>query len=257
VRGQSFKRARHHRAQAARVFRIGGEDISAAAPTDRNLESVSILRLTLAILGAITLTLFFLPFALFARVERGPGFWLGSGYFCCIGLGFMLLELPWIQQSILFLGHPSYAAAVVIAALLLGAGTGAAWVSRVPEPSAHRLFLLLPLAAAAVSFVLGAVFRSALDYPWLVRIGIAAALFAVAGFFVGTGIPLGFIRFGDRRKAWFWAVNGAASVFTSALSIAFAMAFGFFATSMIGVACYVAAAALLARNRRGSAAAST
>ncbi|HMI92818.1 MAG TPA: hypothetical protein VK509_15695, partial [Polyangiales bacterium] len=117
--------------QASRLFSFG-EDAGAAIPSDRNLESISLLRTTLWLLAGAVLLLFFAPFALFARPERGPSFWRGSAYFACIGVGFMLLELPWIQASILFVGHPSQAAALVLAALLSGAGLGAALSGRMP-----------------------------------------------------------------------------------------------------------------------------
>jgi hypothetical protein len=39
------------------------------------------------------------------KPARGARLWLGSGYFALIGFGFMLLELSWIQRSILFLGQ--------------------------------------------------------------------------------------------------------------------------------------------------------
>ena len=160
----------------------------------------------------------------------------------------MLLELPFIQESILYLGHPSYAAAAVIASLLLGASLGAAWVSRAAEATGHVALLLVPPVAAAVAFGASPMFRATLDYPWAVRVSLTVVLFGVAGAFLGVGIPVGFARFGDRQKAWFWAVNGAAGVLASALSIALAMTWGFRMTSAIGIVCYLLAGPLVARR---------
>ena len=45
-------------------------------------------------------------------------------YFCAIGLGFLFLEIAFIQKFILYLGHPLYAAAAVLALFLVFAGIG-------------------------------------------------------------------------------------------------------------------------------------
>jgi hypothetical protein len=230
--------------QTSSVFRIGGEDPSAAVPTDISLESVKLLRVTLFVLAAIAFGAFFLPFALFARPQRGPAFWAGSAYFGLVGFGFMLLELPFIQVAVLFLGHPSYAAAVVLAALLLGAGTGSMLTARDPA-RAGRLFVLVAPASALVSLGMAPLFRAALAYPLALRVAIAAGLFGAVGVLLGSAVPLGFLRFGDARKPWFWAINGAASVCASALSIALAMSLGFTLTALAGAGCYLLAAVLM------------
>jgi len=196
------------------------------------------------LLAAIALAMFLVPFVLFARPARGRELWSGSAYFGLVGLGFMLLELPWIQVSILFLGHPSYAATVVLAALLLGAGAGAALVSRWPAQAGQR-FWLVPLVAAGVTLAIGPLFRGALGWPFALRVALAAGSFGLAGLMLGSALPIGFIQYGEARKAWFWAVNGAASVLASAGSLALAMSFGFSLTALAGSGCYAVAAVLL------------
>jgi hypothetical protein len=230
--------------QAARLFSLNAETVAALA-TDMNIQSTSILRLTLIILGIIAVALFFLPFVIFKKPNRSPGFWSASGYFALVGIGFMAVELVWIQKSILFLGHPSYATAVVLASLLFGAGVGSALVSYLSLARARRLLVFLPIIGAVASLTLTPLFRTALAYPLAARVVCASMVFVFAGLFMGLALPLGFITFGDRQKAWFWAVNGASGVLASALSIALAMTFGFVATSLVGVACYVGAVALI------------
>ena len=44
------------------------------------------------------------------------------GYFLCLGLGFILVEIGFMQTFVLFLGHPIYALAVVLASLLAASG---------------------------------------------------------------------------------------------------------------------------------------
>jgi hypothetical protein len=231
--------------QASHLFRFG-DDPTSIAPTDPNLESIALLRLLLALLTGAVLILFFTPFVLMKKRERSAGLWRGSGYFALIGVGFMLLEVPFIQASILFVGHPSNAAAIVLAALLAGAGLGARLAGRMPASLTRRLIWLAPIVCAGVSLAMGPVFRSALGLPLALRVGLLVPLVALAGTGLGLLLPFGFMQFDERDKPWFWAINGAAGVLAGALSIALAISFGFLATSLVGASCYVLAAALLA-----------
>ena len=59
------------------------------------------------------------------------------GYFCAIGMGFMLIEISQMQRLMVFLGHPVYGLSVVLFTILLFSGIGSATVgARVPRPRA-------------------------------------------------------------------------------------------------------------------------
>ena len=45
-------------------------------------------------------------------------------FFCCLGIGFMFLELGFIQRLSIYLGHPMYTLAVVLAGILIFTGIG-------------------------------------------------------------------------------------------------------------------------------------
>jgi hypothetical protein len=49
-------------------------------------------------------------------------------YFAGLGIGFMMVEVAVIQQTRLFLGHPTLAVTSVLATLLVGGGVGS-WLS--------------------------------------------------------------------------------------------------------------------------------
>ncbi|NUO85511.1 MAG: SAM-dependent methyltransferase, partial [Cupriavidus sp.] len=53
-------------------------------------------------------------------------------YFVAVGLGFMFVEIAFIQKFILFLSHPLYAVAVVLCAFLCFAGLGSRSAPRLP-----------------------------------------------------------------------------------------------------------------------------
>jgi len=205
-------------------------------------EGVVVLRKLMTVMSVATLVLFFAPFAFTRRlVARGRGFWQGSLFFTAIGLAFMLVEVSFVQRFILYLGHPSHALTVALASILLGAGVGSMLSPRVGLERARRFGFALPVFLALVNLVLGPLFQATLGWALPLRIALAAILLAPSGFMMGFFFPLGMIRFGDASKAWFWALNGAAGVLASVVSLALFMEFGFKNVAFVGVAAYVVA----------------
>jgi hypothetical protein len=210
-----------------------------------NGSAVHVLQVLMLALTALTLLLFFLPFTLTRWLRRPEGFWRGSSFFGCIGVGFMLIEVPWVQRFILFLEHPSHATTIVLACLLLGAGIGSLWSSRLEVRALQRYGVALPIAVAALNVVLPSLFEAALAWPFFVRVVVASLVLTPMGVPMGLFFPLGMRRFAEENKAWFWAVNGAFGVLASVLSLALAMQLGFGNVTWIGVATYLAAWLLL------------
>jgi hypothetical protein len=212
-----------------------------------NAQSVYALQLLVVTLAVVALALFFAPFALARWMPARHGLWRGSGYFVAIGIAFMWVEVPWLQRFILFLGHPSYASTVVLASLLLGAGLGSLASARLGLGFLQRFGWLVPALVLAVDLALAPLFGATLGWVFPLRVALSALLLAPIGFLLGSFFPLGMLRFGDRNKAWFWAMNGAAGVLATAASLAGAMAFGFSRVAWAGVAAY-ALAVLLVRG---------
>jgi hypothetical protein len=206
-----------------------------------NDQAVVMLRGLMGGVAILALVLFFLPLTLKSRIGSGGSFWRGSAYFLAIGLGFMFIEVPWIQRFILYLGHPSHATTVVLFVLLLSAGAGSFTAARVDPRRARRLGLVLPLVLIAVTVLIGPLFESTLGLGFGARVFISLLLLAPPGFLMGLAFPLGMVAFGDAHKPWFWAMNGAASVLASVLSIGLSMSFGFSNVLCLGVLCYVIA----------------
>jgi len=84
---------------------------------------------------------------LFASRRAWPGGAGGAlgGYFFLLGLAFLFVEMAFIQKFILFLSHPLYSVAAVLAGFLVFAGLGMAspyillganpnWLSFLPKP---------------------------------------------------------------------------------------------------------------------------
>lgn len=213
-----------------------------------NFFAVSIL---VTLLGTVTLlALLFLavPLALRNRqalVDQGADKARTLVFFGLVGLGFMLVEIPLIQEFVRFLGHPTYALAVILFSLLLFGGLGSRTTQAVPEDglvgalrrAALAVVVLAPLAAWALPGLLD----SLIHLPLPARCLVAALLLAPLGFALGRPFPLG-VRLTGAAFAeivpWTWAANGAASVVGSVLAICLAMNFGFPTVIGLGAACY-------------------
>ncbi len=211
-----------------------------------NDNSVILLRRLLILVSILTICLFFSPFIIAKKyMRKKPGFWRGSGYFACIGMAFMLVEAAWLQRYILYLGHPSYSTTIVLASLLLGAGTGSFTATKIRLSKIQIMSPLLPLVIAFVNIILASLFVSTIGWAFAVRVIFSVLLTLSSGFFMGFAFPTGMIRFGDGNKAWFWAINGAAGVLATIFSLAISMTIGIINTVFLGVLVYFIAAILM------------
>jgi hypothetical protein len=201
------------------------------------------------VMAGVTLLLFFAPFLLARWLKPGPSFWRGSGYFAGIGCAFMLVEVAWLQRFILYLDHPSLATTVALGSMLLGAGIGSLVSMRIGLERVQRWGFSIPLIVFATNALLGPMFGLTLGLPWVLRLITSVLLIVPTGIALGCCFPLGMLRFGERHKAWFWALNGAAGVFASVASLALSMEFGFSLVAGAGAALYAVVWLLL----RGSA----
>jgi hypothetical protein len=222
--------------------------------------SVLLLRWMLLVVTGLAVAAFLFPFVLARKVTAVTGsreLWRGTAYFAAIGIAFMFTEAGWVQRFILYLGHPSYATTVVLAALLLGAGLGAMAAARVSMAKVARYALALPVVVVVANLVLGPIMGATLGTALALRVVISVVVLAGAGVVMGFAFPAGMLRFGppeegadSRSWAWFWAMNGIASVVATVCSLALAIAIGFHDVVMLGAGAYLVAAILI--RKRGA-----
>ena len=179
--------------------------------------------------------------------KHGEGHPVSLFYFIAIGLGYILVEVCFIQRFVLFLGHPTYALTVVIFLMLLSSGVGSfasrRWLS---EPQR----VLLPLALIVTTLIiytaiLPAVLGHFVGLAFPSKLVLSGVLLVPLGFVMGMPFPTG-LRAVSQGNAvgpveWAWAMNAAASVLGSVLAIVSAMEFGLTATLACGAAAYVLA----------------
>jgi spermidine synthase len=173
-------------------------------------------------------------------------------YFIAVGLGYIVVEIAFIQRFVLFLGHPTYALTVVIFLLMLSSGAGSLvsrrWLSR-PERVWIPLLLVIAVLAADVVFLPGTL-AALVGLPFGVRLVISGVLLIPLGFVMGMPFPTGLralveaSRSSDCAVEWAWAMNAAASVLGSVLAMVIAIQFGLTVALATGAAAYLAAVAL-------------
>jgi spermidine synthase len=220
--------------------------------------NVDATRALIQLLAAVLLLLVFTvltPLVLRGGLVRQPGWLPMLGYFACLGLGFIVVEIGLLQRLILLLGQPVYALAVILSTMLLASGCGSFAAARLgPARLRGRLGLLLAAAAALVAayaLFLPAVIAALLGSSFGVRLASAVALVALPGFLLGMPFPSGIraLESAGRQRLvpWVWGLNGAMSVLASVSAIIVAIELGYTAVFLLGAACYGLAAWLLQR----------
>ncbi|MEM7200190.1 MAG: hypothetical protein AAF628_07985 [Planctomycetota bacterium] len=196
-------------------------------------------------IALLALLMIYLPLrGLSRRGAPTQGAWRYFAYFAALGLGFMFVEIVLMQKAVVFLGHPTYAMSVVLAALLSFAGLGALLAGRWRPGSATARTVV------AVAVLLGIAWAGiALDalLPRLLGLSLAARIAAVVLTIAPLGLALG-LPFPTGMRAvearcpqllpWCWAINGFLSVLGSVLCIVASLEIGFTATLVAAAAVY-------------------
>jgi hypothetical protein len=216
---------------------------------------VLVLVLVLMISFAAVLVFLILPLAWKGgRTRHSP---VPLFYFVAVGLGYILVEIAFIQRFVLFLGHPTYALTVVIFLLMLSSGAGSLcsrlWLPRAEMCWMPLLLVVITLATYVVFLPgrLAALVGMDLEY----RLLVSAILLIPLGFIMGMPFPTGLRALvkesgagqGNSENAveWAWAMNAAASVLGSVLAMVIAIQFGLTVTLICGAAAYLLALCFL------------
>jgi hypothetical protein len=219
----------------------------------KNNLGVAVLALVLVLSVLAVLAFLLLPLSLAAGVRRQSIAQLL--YFVAVGLGYILVEIAFIQRFILFLGHPTYALTVVVFLMLLASGAGSfvsrRWLGDKPRGRLRLLlFVMVGIVLVQVWF-LPQILQSLVGAAFPLKLAVSAALLVPLAFLMGMPFPTGLRAAGDSRGAveWAWAMNAAASVLGSVAAIAIAIHGGIGAALAAGAVAY-AFAAMLTLSRR-------
>jgi hypothetical protein len=216
---------------------------------------VAVLVMVLVISLVAVCAFLIVPLAVRGRPAREPAACLL--YFVAVGLGYILVEIAFIQRFVLFLGHPTYALTVVVFLLLLSSGAGSLasrpWLAT--ESRAWMPLLFIVAALLLYVFILPGVLNAWVGLPFPLKLVASAGLLLPLGFAMGMPFPAGLhalgsvvgLQKGDSNQnavEWAWAVNAGSSVLGSVLAIMIAIQFGLNVTLACGAAAYFLAVLL-------------
>ena len=176
--------------------------------------------------------------------------WKGRGklwvllYFSAIGMGYMLLEIVFIQKFIVFFGNPVYAVSLVIAVMLLasGAGSYASSSLKLNRSAMQGVLVAIVLALVVCVIFLSTVLPLLAGYSMLVKLAISIIVIAFPAFFMGIPFPTGLricSKVHENNIPWAWGINGCTSVISASLASLLAVEAGFTVVIIVATFSYL------------------
>lgn len=198
------------------------------------------------VIFALALALIFLPMLFFRLKGKGTGYTLL--YFGGLGIGFMFVEIVFIQLFILYLGEPIYSAAAVLSGILLFSGAGSYFSGRKKAEGKSLIFTLVNIILLIViyAFFLRIILAGTVHLGMFMKTIISFCLIAPPSFFMGMAFPLGIRILSNLNKTlipWAWGVNGYLSVVSTVLAIIISIHTGFTIVILLAALAYLMALA--------------
>ena len=163
--------------------------------------------------------------------------------FTLLGLGFMLVEISFLQRLTLYLGSTTVSLSILLAGLLAGMGLGSRFGGSLlgnRHTSRIQLFSLLIIIISLILFWgLPALLDNFMGSSVFVRALLALVFLIPFGFVLGVPFPsalrLVHERKGHRAIPWLYGINGTMSVLGSVGAVALSLSYGFPAALFAGV----------------------
>jgi spermidine synthase len=201
------------------------------------------------LIGLVGAALTVTPLLSMPAVRVCPGKTAAARYFVALGLAYMAIEMTALSWMMRIIGQPVTAAALTIAAFLLGSGVGSLIAQRVQRHRTRAVWLAV-IGILVWAFVLAALHPHALR--WLAPLPMySRALWSIGAIIplvvvMGVPMPLGLARLdrvADALVPWAWGVNGFASVLAPPLATLVAMTWGWQIAGVAALLMYLAAGA--------------
>jgi len=170
-------------------------------------------------------------------------------YFTFIALGYMFIEIVYIEKMSRFLANPLYSSSATIAALLVFSGIGAFLSDRIPRGPIRKRVLVFTILFIAVYFISlvyfsGNIMQKITKNPLSIKMLVSAILLSPLGFAMGIPFPAAMETIKYRRDdsvPWAWSVNGYFSVVASSGVVLMASSTGFLLTGILACSFYLLA----------------
>ncbi len=146
-------------------------------------------------------------------------------YFACLGLGFIMLQVVFIQIFHKLIGFPVHTFVLVISTMLLSAGLGSMLSQKFLALINYRtqiVFAIIVVYGLGFIFAFEALFYYLLAYSLPVRLICGGLMIAPVAFFMGMPFPIGILGLSKNNSSaipWAWALNGFFTVLGGYLAI--------------------------------------
>ena len=188
----------------------------------------------------------------------------------CIGLGFIFLEITFIQKFLLLLGTPIMALTVILFSVLLSSGIGAYLSGRLFRKSPYKAIVIsIPILAGILLLYFGylqTIIDSSITLDIHKRVALTFGLLFPVGLLMGfqfpsiTKLASSYLLSSSPEKnnesisrhnvTLLWGVNVISSVVGTVLTVISSMVIGFNGNLIIGICLYLAAlASTIATNQ--------
>ncbi|UCD57329.1 MAG: hypothetical protein JSV16_16235, partial [Candidatus Hydrogenedentota bacterium] len=135
-------------------------------------------------------------------LRQSRGKWALLLYFTCLGVGFMMVEVPLMQKLLLFLGHPIYALSVTLFGLLVFSGAGSYITGLFPADTRNRWLgvILVSLSILLVLYILllPVFIHRFIAIPTYLKVPLVVLAMLPLGLLMGMPFPMG-IKLADRQ----------------------------------------------------------
>jgi hypothetical protein len=164
-------------------------------------------------------------------------------YFSGLGIGYMFLELIFIQKFILFFGNPVYTVSFVIAVMLLSSGAGSYLSARMSANPflIQRVLIGIVGILSLYIFFLSYLLQHIMMIPFLFKGILSVLIISLPAFFMGMPFPLGLRALSyveEKHLPWAWGINGSMSVIGAAFATLLAVEVGFSMVMLMAASAY-------------------
>ncbi len=194
----------------------------------------------------IIFSFFFIFLPLFIkRISPGKGWYFPILYFASLGLGYMLIEISFIQKFILYLTNPTYASSAIIFSFLFFSGLGSRYSQQFGGKEIFYLKRIVPAICILLVLYQGlipVIFQHTMAFSIPVRFILTACLIAPLAFLMGMPFPLGIGIVAERKEnmiPWVWATNNFCTILASVSAVIIALSAGFQAVGYLAAGIYL------------------
>jgi len=185
--------------------------------------------------------------------------WKGGGktwsllYFSGLGLGYMFIEIIFIQQFTLYFGNVVYAAAAVVSLMLISSGVGS-FISQRYSAIYKNIAMVSGIIILLITFhliFLSPLLKLTIGFSLPLKIAFTTLLIVPVAFSMGFPFPLGLRLVSQNNISyvpWAWGINGSVSVISAVLATIIAVELGFVWVMIFAVGSYSLALAINIRR---------